>query len=528
MGAVGMAPDQVSSLLPQNAWSRLFNVQTSAGSIRSSQGERKLFDLSIKPRYHTAYQAPNGRTYVIVSDGANIIAYDVLSQIPADILPAAGIWSSGAVTFTNLNGILVVNSESDGPFYWDVPAALPADQILVPLPGWDSKWRCKAMIAFRYYLVAMNMTEDSKNYMHKLRWSNSAQEGDLPTQWVASLTNDAGDDLLGETAGGIIGGAIVRDVLMVLKTDAVYSMSWIGGQYVMRVDRLKDGVGTRVPQGFAGGIGGLFVFTSSDVLLFDGQNSNSIAAGRVKNAIFTNVSEDLWEFSQVFMFGNGNVVMIGIVGAGSTRLTDAYVYNYVENTWGHKALAFGYGFDQALVTISADMPTWDELGEPNPLNPPMQRMIPGLTWDQQRGGSWNKGVYQPSVPDLLVYESNDTDTAWWVSVVALEDTNSSGSAKYCMAERLGIPAEGADGMAMVTEVWPEIVGDIPVRISIGGQLSENSAPIWDGPHDFIPGVTNSITPRVTGRFICIRVESQSKGRWVLGALTYDWQRCGDR
>jgi hypothetical protein len=155
-------------------------------------------------------------------------------------------------------------------------------------------------------------------------------------------------------------------------------------------------------------------------------------------------------------------------------------------------------------------------------------MVPGKTWDQQNDGSWNKGIYQPSVQDVLVYESNDADTLWWVSVIALSDSNSDGSEKLCRAERTGIPIEGADGLAMITEVWPEAVGTIPLRITIGGMDAENSTPVWDTPITFIPGVTNSITPRITGRFICIRVESEAIGSWSLGALTYNWERAGER
>ena len=476
LGGVGLMADPIPSTLAPNAWTSLRNVATDNGALRSVRGETKLFDVAIRPVYHTAYVAPNGLWSVIISDGVKVYLYELVARTGVEITPAAGDLSGGPVTFTNLNGILVCNSETDGPFYYDSGAALPADRILKALPGWNTDWRCKAMVAFRYFLVALNITESDVAYPHKLLWSNSAQEGSLPTEWVAAVTNDAGDDILGETSGVIVGAEVVRDSLYVVKEDAIYSMSWIGGEYVMRTDRLKGGVGTRLINGFKQMKGGLAIFTTSDVLFFDGQNSTSLVDGRIRKTIAQEISEELWEFSRVFVNPATSQLLIAGVSAGSRQLTSALVFNYEENTWGHRRLNFGYGFDLALVTVSADLPSWDELGAAIPFSNPYPRMVPGKTWDQQNDGSWNKGLYQPSVPDLLVYESNDADTSWWVSVIALSDSNSDGTPKLCRAERVGIPIEGASNLAMITEVWPEITANIPVRISVGGMEAENSTP----------------------------------------------------
>ena len=418
--------------------------------------------------------------------------------------------------------------QTDGAFYYDSGAALPADRILKPLPGWNTDWRCRAIVAFRYFLVALNMTEVGDAFPHKLRWSNSAQEGDLPTEWVAAISNDAGDDLLGETSGVIVGGTVVRDQLYVVKEDAIYAMSWIGGEYVMRTDRLKGGVGTRLDKGFAQMQGGIVVFTTSDVLFFDGQNSRSLVDGRDP------------EHHQ-----GGD--LRGIVGVlAGLRQSDHQQPDDRRRLCRQPATDVVPHLQLPREHLGASPPEFwlrvrlcsgHRVGEPSdrgtnsvdvaPLNP-YQRMVPGKTWDQQNDGSWNKGIYQPSVQDVLVYESNDADTLWWVSVIALSDSNSDGSAKLCRAERTGIPIEGADGLAMITEVWPEAVGTIPLRITIGGMDAENSTPNWDTPITFTPGVTNSITPRITGRFICIRVESEAIGNWSLGALTYNWERAGER
>jgi hypothetical protein len=527
LGSIGFLSDMIPSLAPPEAWTNLINCITTDGAIGSVRGERKLFDLQIKPLFHTAYKAPDGVWNVIVSDGVTVHAYDLINKVAKNITPTGDVWASGFISFANLNGVLVVNSSMEGMFFWDASAALPADQILKPCPGWDADWRCAYVCAYRYYLVALNMTETDVNYPHKLRWSNSAQEGDLPTEWIASLTNDAGDDILGESAGIIIGGAVVRDSLFIVKEDAVYSMSWIGGQYVMRVDKMKGGIGTRIARGFAPAMGGLIVFTTTDCLFFDGQNSTSLVDMKIRRTLFNAISEELWELSQVYVHEATSQIYVSGARAGALNLSDSFVFNYEEKTWGHRQLINSYGYDTILVTDSTGALSWDELGTPAPFEI-SSRMEPGKPWDEQTSGTWNKGVYQPSVPDTVVYESNDSNTAWWVSIIGARDVDSLGNPKYCMAERVGIPIAGADRLMMVDEVWPEMTGSATVNISVGSQMSEGESLIWDGPHQFTPGVSSSITPRITGRFLAVKVESQADGNWRLGALTYNTQPAGER
>ena len=146
LGAVGMIGDMIPSTLPQNAWSSLFNSACRDGAVRSIAGERKLFNVQIKPLYHTTYRTPAGRWVIVISDGLKVHAYDLLDHTMTDI---GGTWSGGFVSFANLNGVLVVNSESDGAFFWNTGAALPEDQILEILPGWDTDCRCRAMVSYR-------------------------------------------------------------------------------------------------------------------------------------------------------------------------------------------------------------------------------------------------------------------------------------------------------------------------------------------------------------------------------------------
>lgn len=531
LGSIGLNTDVQPYLLPPQAWTSMTNISTSDGELRNAVGERKLFDLQIRPTYHTGFYTVTGIQYAIVSDGIHVHAYTMdgtMESISPETTPGTpDDWSGGFVSFTNLNGILVVNSQTNGPFFW-----AGSGTKLAPLPGWDENWRCREMIAYRYYLVAMNMQESSNDYPHKVRWSSAAAEGDLPTEWLAAAANDAGGDLVGESPGPIVGARLVRDALFIVKEDAVYDMRWIGGEYVMQLTRLTGAAGgTRLQRGFDSIGGALAIFSTADLSVFDGQRWASLADMKVRTGLLQDLSTEEWEFSQVFYAPQWQLLSVSIVEAGKTRLSKSLTLNLEEQTWGMRKLKNGYGFDNVFVVSSAGLPTWDDFSPVTPYpvdeHPEPAWIVTG-TWDDQTDGTWNKGVYRPSVPDIITYESSDDDTQWWVSVLALTTSNSDETPKFCMAERVALPIGGSDNYVMVTELWPEMRGDCPVDFYVGGQEAANGAVNWDGPFRFEPGIGQSITPRVTGRYIAIRIESHSLGDWSLGALTLDWELAGDR
>lgn len=524
LGKAGLNTDVETSLLPLEAWSTLINIECQDGSLRSAHGESKLFDIAIEPIYHTTFVEGEFPT-VIVSDGVNIRAYRMDGShrviTPETGTPAVSApWSQGRVTFTNLNGVLVVNSQSDGPFYWG-----GWDTKLKPLPGWPTGWTCRAMCAYRYYLVAIGMFEKDSgtgvvsDFKHKVCWSGSAAEGEVPTVWIPALSNDAGDDILGETPGALVGGVLVRDSLMLVKEDDLFTMNWIGGQYVMQVTRNKGGVGTRSTYGYSEMRGAVVTMTSADVLAFDGQQSQSLMYGRVREWYRRRVSSEQWEKSALFVHYPSRSLYIAIVKSGYTYITEVLRYDWSSDTWSAFTVSDAYGLDELMVRMTLTPDPWDEASS--------------KPWNDPGSTPWDRGIYAPSVTDVIVYESNRETAApgeekYWVSVRAITETDSQDSPKFVQAMRTGLPLEGVSGVAMVTRIWPEMDGNAPFKLWVGGQQRLDETPVWTGPYDVIPRVTESIPLRVTGRFLGFRVESEVKGYWRLSALTVQHEPAGER
>ena len=542
LGEIGLNTDIAPTLQPANTVNGLYNVLPVNGSLETVRGELKLFDIDIEPLYHTAYRSfkfdgPAGRQWFIVSNGVDVYAYHRQADgtlITEKITPTADDtatgaqrpWAGGLVSFADLNGVLVVNSETNGPFFWPGPGA-PTTKPLKALPGWGADWTCTYMVAHRYGLFALGMTEGDDYYPYKLRWSNSAAEGELPTEWVATAANDAGDDLLGETPGIIKGGASVRGQLFVVKEDAVYRARWVGGTFIYAIERLQGTIGTTAPQGWSEVQGTLAILTGADVLIYDGQRQISITDKVVRTAIFEGLSKEYWERCLLYYHSPTERLYVATVAQG-TRLSEAYVYDSINKTWGHRALNQTLGFDEAYITLTTSAPSWDEMDD--------------FTWNEWVNSTWNKGVYQSSVPDLVLYESNglapnDPEAKYWISlIVDGRNRDSQDRVKNCTVRKVGLPINGAPGLAMITDVWFEIEGTNEITLRVGAQEVEKGAITWASTYASDPDATGTFNPqtevhldtRLTGRFLAWEIQSQNDNRWVLSAITYNWESAGER
>lgn len=236
-GQSGLNTDLAPAKLPPDAVTGGSNFLCTEGSVRSPTMRLKQFDLDIEPIYHFVWTDVDAADNIVVSDGESVYLYT--SAGVGTLINDGGLFTAGSlVTFCALGTVLIVNSNVDGPFYYD-----PDTALLVALTGWPATWTCEIMASVRYNLVALNLTEDGDAFPQKVRWSNSVQDGSIPTEWTAAITNDAGDDILGETGGHIRGAALYRDSLWIGKTDSLYEMRYLGGQFVYAITKRSGDMG---------------------------------------------------------------------------------------------------------------------------------------------------------------------------------------------------------------------------------------------------------------------------------------------
>ncbi len=543
LGMVGLNTDISPTLLPSNALTSLQNVIGNSGALRSIPGEEKLFDLQIAPIWNTVFRDINQIEWAIVSDGLQVHAYSITGQGTgggpagvADISPTGGLAAGQKhISFTNHNGILVINSSIDGPHYWPgVANALaklpgPGDGGAAPAGGWDwtNGWRCQEMRSVRNSLVALGMWEGTPvaaRYQHKVRWSTVAAEGELPVIWDPTITSEfAGDDLIGETPGAIVGGALVRDALFIIKEDAVYAMHWTGGFINFQIERLQGGRGTDQNRGFVEVLGSLGIFTGVDLILFDGQSSQSLIEDRVRSKIrgLLSMAGLDKETSTLFFDASKHNLYLLLSSASSRILTDAMVYDVREDHWGHKALGSCYGIAPSSTQINrGDV---------------IDNWYPTTVIDDLPQEPIDTTLYESIGQELILFQANSNNDAWWVSAITNATTNDDGTVKTCEAQRIDIPLNGVRGLAMVTEVRPEVSGQLndallaeqPIQFRFGSRDNLSSPIVWGAWHDVYLQQTLQLTPRVTGRFISWHARSAAIGSWSLAALNIHWESAGE-
>lgn len=489
IGGVGLITDLHPAA--NEGWSSCRNIIPRNNRITTGKGATKLFDLAIEPRWSTTHRQPDGTQYLIVNNGSSTWAY-TSAGVGEDITQdtAGTIPYSNKISFCNLNGVLCYNSLADGPYYWPGPGS-----PLTPLPGWDfDEWRCHALASYRYYLVAGGMVENRSTtddyYAHKLRWSTAAADGDIPAEWVADPANEAGDDLLGESNGAIIGMLPIQDSLWIIKEDAIYSMDWVGLPYIMQTRKLRGALNLHTPKETAEYLGSLIAMSGRDLIWFDGAQVRSLVKGKVQEALVDLIGVRTWASAAVLVDPFINYLYVLGRATYIDQYTEALVLDLDNQAWGRMDLNYAFG--------AVSMP-------------------------------YAAGPSDPEIALIIMLESNEANTEHWASLLDNSASNSLGVPLQFSVERTGIPLEGAEGLAMITEGWVEATGDADtIDVYIGAQWTLDDAMRWDGPHVVTPNRQQHINPRITGRYFGYRLESSSRQNWEAGSLTLRWSPAGER
>jgi hypothetical protein len=484
IGGHGLNSDLGPFSLPPNAWTDAQHVIPRDGKARCAWNPKLAFSVEVMPKFRFSFLDSLDRQYLIVSDGIQVQAYTI-DGFGENITPEGGT-ATNRVTMCNHNGVLVYNSVSDGPFYWPGPG-----NKLQPMTdtGWPDDWRCDGMASFKYYLVAYGMYEreqvgqDRKRYQHKIRWSNSSVEGTIPNQWIPAATNDAGDDILGETSGPLIGTRLVQDQLWIIKTDAVYSLSYIGLPAVLANRRLNGVFRIGSEEATAEFKGSLVLLSGDDLYSYDGAQTTSLTKGKVSERLKESLVVGGASRGDVFLSGDNRYLWVLGKGSSDGAHSEALVMETTTGAWGHVALNSVYGLENVVTTTP--------------------------------GGGRNTAV--------LAFERSGS--GW--RAVYMTDDGTGEAGKVSRITRAQMPIAGADTLSMLTQVWPEVNGAFTGSFSFTATGPTAGVFRTDGPLGFTSSRDYAVFPRITGRHIGWTMETSDNGPWEIGSLTLRLEPAGD-
>jgi hypothetical protein len=328
---------------------------TTASAHGLTTGNTIVVEGAIGSTSPTGADSYNGSKTITVT-GATTLTYPVpgFAGTDATTVGVYRVTSSSAVTnFTSaiddrwtggsFNGVLILNNPVDGLYYWNGNTATKLQRLFASALGATPiAYKADVSRPFKSFIVQLATTESSVKYPYRVAWSDAAEPGALPTSFTASDTNLAGNVDLAETPGFVVDCLPLGDMNIVYKQDARYAMQFLPGDTidVFSFTRLpgNDGLFARgciasTPKGH------VFLTASKDVKIHSGGEAVSIAEGRIRNWLETNI--DTTYGTRAFLAVNAYKSEVWVVfpSTGSQTCDKAAIWNWNDDTWGIRSLS---------------------------------------------------------------------------------------------------------------------------------------------------------------------------------------------
>lgn len=515
IGQVGIITDMPDWQLPPFAWTRADNIRFLDGAAWKIGGFQRIVDPpTIAP--HFAMPVLYGANAWWLYAGLQKV-YAVLAGVHSNITrqtTGVDVNYIGSVADrwggTLLSTVPILNNGIDLPQMW---LPIGAGTRLQALSNWPATATAKVIRAFKSYLVALNITKSGVNYPSLVKWSHPADPGTVPTSWDdLNPAVDANEYPLNTVGEGLIDALEMGRDLIIYDERGCHVMSYIGGQYVFRLEPLKVEVGMLAQSCGLALAGRHFVVTTNDLVLHDGQNVEPIADSRVKRQIFTELSPDNYRNS--FVLGNKDSKEIWFCYperlSGSVYPTRAAIWSVRQNTFSFRDLG-GFregGYGRIPVTgvddWASDAQAWSAD------NSPWSDAISGI----------GRGMLLPDPTGTHLQMLERTYQADGGNIESVLERTA-----------MKFPVEGPEAAGLnsirtakqITNIFPHVEGVFGQVINITlGMAEKVEGPVtWGAPFPFVIGQDNKVDAFIAGQLPAIRFSSNDSGTWKLTGYEAD-------
>ena len=472
----GLNFDVPATELPPDTWTGVTNMVNRDGFMRRAQGNTSIQTASANyPLFWLPQTDSTGKLWYVGMGANQAYSFDGTARFPvsasfANFTP--GAWLPGQITGGVINNIAVFNAPNQVPMATGQSDPGALNRFTTGGNGWVATDRVGVMRTFKNHIFAGNYAFVSGPVPDLLGWSSAATPtGGLPTEWVATSTNDARQISLGDSPGAIIDMVPLRDSLMVFKRDAMYSLNFIGGASVFSSRKVTDSFGMIGPN-CAVDIGGqLVVLTPSDVVLTDGQSFKSIATQQVQRLIQSAIGASSGSRCWVAYNEATRNVILGLV-PGTSAAQYAVVWNTSTQLWSA-------GFMVGSTAGSAGLPYATYL------------TLPGT---------------QPTSQQIVGVEVLSGNTGGYVTG-GTNNTFLDGSTISGAVRRYSLDLGEPDAVKTVTRVDLNIkcTDTAVVTLAISGQMDESQTVAFGPPITATKALNWQVPCFAVGRFISLEV-----------------------
>lgn len=496
-GDIGIVKDAYSQEMLPNAWSDAKNFLFREGYAEKANGHVQVNGTPVVPPYYLSnFLSANGNVWVyaglekIYAIDVDLIHSNITRQsVGVDVNytgDANSKWNGGV-----LSGIVILNNGIDPPQFWSGTGRA------ANLTNWPTLTTCKVMRPFRNYLLALNVTVDSVNYPHLVKWSHNADPGTVPSTWdVNDTTKDAGAYDLADDQTELVDGLGLGEQFICYKRSGYYAVSFIGTPFIFRFQKISGLYGGALATNCVTEFpGGHFVLGPNDVYTHQGGAPTSVIDAKNRKWLFRQLDSDAASKAFTTLSPATNELWVCFPEQGQTYCTLALVWNWKYNTWGVKEIPGVVHACPGSVSYSAAN-TWELLAE---------------GW-ASLGVTWNQNATKLLATNTLVASPRDQ------KIFAIEaGTKFDTTAYESYLQRDNIRFDAPNTVKLAKEVRPLIEGPVgsSIDIYVSSSYDQTADPEWFGPFPFTIGVDQKIDCHVVGRMLGVKFVATADFPWRL-------------
>ena len=321
----------------------------------------------------------------------------------------------------------------------------------------------------------------------------------------ADRSIDAGELDLSETHGGIVDGLPMGDAFVIYKTDAMYSMTYIGGQYIWQFRRLPGDVGLLARGCVCNIPTGHLVLTLGDLVMHSGMGPQSILTGRLRRWLFEQIDPNYSDRCVLVSNPALNEAWLCFPEVGQSVCTKALIWNWADNTFSLRDL-------NGVTCATSGQYEYTSLA----------------SWDSD-SGAWADDATAWSKSDIPLTQSRFLLGTSGPKLLGVDvGSDFDGATFTAKVERAGLSFDDAESVKVCRAIFPRIDGTTgaTVYIQAGGAMDVEGVYTWSNPVPYVIGSTYRADLFASGRFLAYRVYSTAAMSWRIRSLDMEIMTTG--
>lgn len=562
VGNKGVNTDIPPFDLPADTWSSGTNVRFQAGRMQKVGGCQAAILKGMPDEIPLAVtQRPISETLIYGTDKylwrAEGVTHKNISKLKDGVPYQYEVSPQSSWDYTTLSNVVIFNTPLEDP-----QGLSPTEEIFSTLPGWgignktggtQRNWKTNRIRAYKNYLLCMGTIEDGVDYKQRVRWSDVAYVGALPSNWYEdSDVNDGGFNDLTDSSSHIIDGRPLRDSFIVYTNRDTFAMDYVGGTMIFNFRKIFSDSGILAPNCAIEFEGQHFVISEEDIFVHNGSTRQSVATGRIKDQLMKEISSVNYLATKVYSYPTRKEIWITYVAPGTTSSNEnelpednyacnkAAIWSWEYDTWSFAELPNIYDIGMGI-RPDVDSRAWDLMcGTEN-------QPVPADCDDIWNGASHNEEVWEEFAQTFTRHQmfapSNDRcfymlDQGYYFEKfnhdMAGTDPTKKVTRKPVVCEVVKQAIDFDDQQQDISyhkwwrAIYPQMSGKGTVRFFIGGSNNPYEPPDWDSTQLFEIGEDYKVDCFSNYRYAAIKIQDASEGDWNMTGYDVEYFMEGNR